>query len=82
MGEADRRVERGSVNRLASRVVRLERGDPNGWRWWEGRPLREWPDHALLALIGEGEGWPPNYVPSDDVLRAAMAGSEGEGDTA
>jgi hypothetical protein len=61
------------VNRLSSRVARLERSPHSGWRWWEGRPLREWPDHALLALIGDAKGWPPDYVPSDDVLRAIAA---------
>ena len=68
------------MNRLSSRVVRLEQGPHDGWRWWEGRPLRDWPDHALLALIGEGEGWPLNHTPSDDVLRAAMIGADYDDD--
>ena len=61
------------MNRLSLRVVRLERSLHGRRCWWEGRPLREWPDHALHALLGEGEGWPRDYAPSDDVLRAAMA---------
>jgi hypothetical protein len=61
------------MNRLSSRVVRLERAS-SGRYWWEGSPLEYWPDHALEALIGEGEGWPLAYSPSDDVLRAAFSG--------
>ncbi len=65
------------MNRPSSRVVRLERASPDRL-WWEGRPLEQWPDHALAALIGDGDGRPTNYAPSDDVLRAALGPDDGE----
>ena len=68
------------MKRIELRVVKLEGGGGRGRYPWEGRPLREWPDHALAALTGEGEGWPPNYMPSDAVLRAAMVGADYDDD--
>ncbi len=65
------------MNRLALRLVKLERHDPNGWRAWEHVPHRLWPERALLALLRETEGWPPGYEPTDDDLRAIVAAGEG-----
>ena len=68
------------MNRLALRLLKLERHDPNGWRAWEHVPHRLWPDRALLALLCETEGWPPGHEPTDADLRAIVA--EGEGGAA
>ena len=38
------------MNRLTSRVIRLEDAAPNGWRAWWRVPVRHWPDHALLQV--------------------------------
>jgi hypothetical protein len=61
------------MNPLATRLTKLERGETQGWRRWDGRPAREWPDQALVALIAESEGWLPGRVPSDDALRAVAS---------
>ena len=62
------------MNRLRARVIRLEYAAPDGWRAWWRVPVRQWPDHALIALVNAGQGWPDGYVPSDDELRAAIGG--------
>jgi hypothetical protein len=64
------------MNPLAPRLAKLERGDPNGWRMWEHLPHRYWPESALLALLRETEGWPPDYEPSEVELRAIAAERE------
>lgn len=51
------------MNRIAPRLAKLERGDANGWRAWEGVPHRCWPDRALLAFLAEAEGWPRGARP-------------------
>jgi hypothetical protein len=59
------------VNRLVSRVIRLERiGGRNGWRAYAGVDMAYWPDDALLGFLAEGEGWPADYIPTDAELRA------------
>ncbi len=60
------------MTRLTSRVVRLEDAAPNSWRAWWRVPVRQWPDHALIALVNAGQGWPDGYVPSDNELRAVI----------
>ena len=60
------------MSRIGARVVKLERDGTHGWRRWDGRPAREWPDHALAALIAENEGWPPGRIPTDAELRAIV----------
>jgi hypothetical protein len=64
-----------TVNRIEARIIKLEFDRRSGSRWWEGRPLEFWPDHALTALADEGGGWPRGYSPSEDVLRAAFSGA-------
>ena len=72
------------MNRLENRVIKLERGGGrNGWRAFAGVPVGQWTDEALLGFIAESEGWPPDYQPTDEELRAlAMLdfGDEGEGE--
>ncbi len=68
------------MSRLAPRLSKLERGDPNGWRMWERVPHRYWPESALIALLRETERWPAGHVPTEAELRAIVA--EGEGGTA
>ena len=65
------------MNRLTARVIRLEDAAPNGWRAWWCVPVRQWPDHALIALVNADQGWPGGYVPSDDELRAVI-GADGD----
>ena len=67
------------MNRLAVRVVRLERGGTQGWRAWWRVPMSRWPDRALAALVNADQGWPGGYVPTDDGLRAALGDDNGEG---
>ena len=43
------------TGRLENRVVKLERGAQSGWRAWDGRPVDEWPDKALLASLAEDD---------------------------
>jgi hypothetical protein len=38
-------------------------------------------DEVLLAIIGEAEGWPPGYAPSDAELEAIVARSRRAGAT-
>ena len=64
------------MTRLTSRVARLEDAAPNSWRAWWRVPMRQWPDHALLALINAAEGWPGGYVPTDDELRAVIGADD------
>ena len=65
------------MNRLTSRVVKLENVGPNSWRAWWRVPMRLWPDHALEALVNADQGWPGGYVPTDDELRAAIGDDGG-----
>ncbi len=61
-----------TIRRLETRVVKLERAGAS-WRAYEGRPLAEWPDLALVAYLSEREGWPRGHVPSDAELQAIAA---------
>ncbi len=60
------------MNRIASRVCRLERDRPSGRPWWAGLPFDEWPLGAVLAFIGECEGWPPGHGPLDAEWRTLL----------
>ncbi len=74
------------MNRLESRVIRLERnGGRNGWcAYADVKDLALWPDLALEGFLAESEGWPADHQPTDAELRsmASLAGSadEDEGD--
>jgi hypothetical protein len=69
------------VNRLEGRVIRLERdGGRNGWRAHAGVPMEHWPDDALLGFLAESEGWPDDYVPTDEELRAIASAAPESGE--
>ena len=72
------------MNRLESRVIRLERdGGRNGWRACaDVKDLALWPDSALEGFLAESEGWLDDYVPTDEELRAiaSLAGAADEGE--
>ena len=63
------------MNRLEARMVKLEAAGRCGWRAFVGRPVEQWPDEALLGLLGESQGWPPDHEPTDAELEAIAAGS-------
>jgi hypothetical protein len=56
------------TGRLENRVIKLEGGARSGWRTWEDRPVDEWPDEALLALLAESQGWPLGRKFTDEEL--------------
>ncbi len=62
------------MNRLEARVVRLEAVGRRGWRAFIGRPLAEWPEEALLGVLGESHGWAVDYAPTGAELKALAAG--------
>jgi hypothetical protein len=67
-----------TTGRIARRLAALERRNdrPAAWR---GVPVEQWPDHVLVAIIGEELGWPPGHDPSDAELRALVARSGEKG---
>jgi hypothetical protein len=69
------------MSRIEARVIRLERnGGRSGWRAYAGVPTEHWPDDALLGFLAESEGWPDDYVPTDEELRAIASAAAERGE--
>ena len=62
------------MNRLTARVIKLEAVGRRGWRSFIGKPIGQWTDEALLGFLGEDQGWPLDYEPTDAELEAIAAG--------
>ena len=62
---------------LLRRVLALEQ-QGGRWRYFEGRPVNEWPDEALLGLLSATGAWRPGKAegeqePTDETLRRIAA---------
>ena len=50
---------------LARRLVKLEAQHRAGWKAWQGVPLHDWPDTALVAFLCHITGRPVPATPDD-----------------
>jgi hypothetical protein len=66
------------MNRIASRVSRLEQYREEGLPWWAGLPFEEWPPGATLRFIREVEGWPDDHQPTDEQWRDLLGTDDGD----
>ena len=65
------------MNRLETRLARLEREATAAWEPWLSVPVEQWPDAALEAHIRRLSKLPPDVELTDELLEEMIRDADG-----